>query len=301
MKYPLIKTAKEIALATLICCALVGTVCAQSVPTLTPQSLEIRRLIGANDLDSAETKALAQVAANPNSAEAHYWLGAVYGQQAMRANIFSQMGIAKKVKREFEKAAALDPKHIESRFGLLQFHLQAPGIAGGDEDVAQTLAVELASIDTVSGHRARATLKFNDDDESGGMAELYGALKINPTHADTLAQVLGYLDSKKRAADAEPYIKTALSAAPSDPKIHYQAVKFAALTGRNTSEALLLADSILSIKPTPEGVNVPGAHFRRAQLLSALNRKPEALQAAQIAAKLAPDSEMITDYLDTLQ
>gem|GEM_PF-1839208 len=301
MQHPIKKTAMQIVLATLICFGILGQLNAQVAPTLTPQSQEVRRLIMLKDLDGAQTKAQAQVDANPNSAQAHYWLGAVYGQQAIAAGIFSKMGFAKKVKRAFEKAAALDPKHIESRFGLLQFHLQAPGIAGGDEDVAKMMAVELAAIDPVSGHRARATLKFNDDDESGGMNELYGALKINPAHAETLAQVLGYLDSKKRAAEAEPYVKAGLSAAPNDPKIHYQAVKLAAITGRSAPEALVLADSILSIKPTPEGVNLPGAHFRRAQLLAALNRKQEALQAAQIAAKLAPDSEIITDYLATLQ
>lgn len=297
MKRTLIITA----LASVISFALGGELRAQAEPVLSPQALEIRQLLASNGIDAAEAKALAFVSAAPNSAESHYWLGAVYGQQAMAAGIFSKMGYAKKVKLEFEKAAALDPKHIEARFGLLQFHLQAPGIAGGDEDVARAMAVELAAIDPVSGHRARATLKFNDDDESGGMSELYSALKINPAHADTLSQVLGYLDSKKRAAEAEPYIKAGLSAAPSDPKIHYQAVKFAALTGRNAAEALVLADSILSIKPAPEGINVPGAHFRRAQLLVALNRKPEALLAAQTAAKLAPDSDLITDYLDTLQ
>ena len=178
-------------LAILICFAIEAQVHAQSEPTLTPQSQEVRRLIGIRDFDGAQTKAQAQVDANPNSAEAHYWLGAVYGQQAIAAGIFSKMGFAKKVKLEFEKAAALDPKHIASRFGLLQFHLQAPGIAGGDEELAKQMAVELAAIDPVSGHRARATLKFNDDDEAGGMAELYSALKINPAHADTLAQVLG--------------------------------------------------------------------------------------------------------------
>ena len=301
MKLPMKKTAMQIVLSALICFAIVGHAPAQVAPTLTAQSQEVRRLIGIKDLDGAQTKAQAQVDASPNSAEAHYWLGAVYGQQTIAAGIFSKMGFAKKVKLEFEKAAALDPEHIESRFGLLQFHLQAPGIAGGDEAVAKQMAVELAAIDPVSGYRARATLKFNDDDELGGMNELYGALKINPAHADTLAQVLGYLDSKKRAAEAEPYINSALSSAPNNPKIQYQAVKFAALTGRSAPEALVLADSILSIKPTPEGINVPGAHFRRAQLLAALNRKPEALQAAQIAAKLAPDSKMITDYLATLQ
>ena len=288
-------------LVSFICCTPLATLHAQVEPVLSAQSQEVRRLMGINDLNGAQVKALAQVTANPNSAEAHYWLGAVYGQQAMAAGIFSKMGFAKKVKLEFEKAAALDAKHIEARFGLLQFHLQAPGIAGGDADVAKQMAVELANIDVVSGHRARATLKFNDKDEAGGMAELYSALKVNPAHADTLAQVLGYLDSKKRALDAEPYIKAGLAAAPADPKVHYQAVKFAALTGKNAPEALVLANSILLIKPLPQGINLAGAHYRRAQLLAKLDRKSEALTSAQTAAKLAPDNEVITDYLETLE
>ena len=37
------------------------------------------------------------------------------------------------VRDSFEKAIALNPKHIEARWALIELNLQLPGIVGGSE------------------------------------------------------------------------------------------------------------------------------------------------------------------------
>ncbi|HSP94460.1 MAG TPA: tetratricopeptide repeat protein, partial [Thermoanaerobaculia bacterium] len=82
------------------------------------------------------------IAIEPSSTEYHLWLGRAYGYQAIRAAVLKQPSLAKKVRKEFEQASALDPDNLEARFGLIEFYLQAPGILGGSEKKAKEQAQE---------------------------------------------------------------------------------------------------------------------------------------------------------------
>ncbi len=257
----------------------------------TAQSKEIRKLISVNNYDAAVSKAEAQVAAMPNSAEAHYFMGAAYGVKASNANMFSALGFAKKVRASFERAAQLDPKHIEARFGLIQFHTQAPGIAGGDEDEALRYANELAKINVAAGYRAQAYFKMRAKDEAGAMAEYRKALAADPADGDSLGAVCADLAKKKQFDQANALIAAALAKAPTDAKLRYQVGKFSALTGQNLDAGLAHLDALLALPETPEGVSVAGAHWRRGQILEKLGRKADAVIAIEAAVRLMPKME----------
>ena len=63
------------------------------------------------------------------------------------------------VKNAFLTAAKLDSKHIESRWALVEFYLQVPGILGGSEKKAQQFADELLAISPVDGYLARGHIQ----------------------------------------------------------------------------------------------------------------------------------------------
>jgi tetratricopeptide (TPR) repeat protein len=257
----------------------------------TAQSKEIRKLINANDYDAAVNKAEAQVQAMPNSAEAHYFLGAAYGVKASNVNMFSALGAAKKVRAAFERAAQLDPKHIEARFGLIQFHTQAPGMAGGDEDEAQRYAKELAAINPAAGFRAQAYFKMRAKDEAGALAEYRKALAADPADGDSLGAVCADLAKKKQFDQANVLIAAALAKAPTNPKLRYQVGKISALTGQNLEAGLAHLDALIALAEAPEGVSMAGAHWRRGQILDKLGRKAEAVTAVETAVRLQPKME----------
>src|SRR5262245_2518551 len=89
-----------------------------------------------------------------NRAETHLWLGRAYGAKAMAASVLAQPSLAGKVRREFERASALDPEGLEARFGLIEFYLRAPGILGGSVEKARAQAAEVGRRDPMQGHRA---------------------------------------------------------------------------------------------------------------------------------------------------
>ncbi|HYW06283.1 MAG TPA: tetratricopeptide repeat protein, partial [Longimicrobium sp.] len=62
----------------------------------------------------------------------HLHLGNAYGVKAMGANPIRQALLARKAKSEFERAVELAPGNVDARWGLMRFHMRAPGLLGGD-------------------------------------------------------------------------------------------------------------------------------------------------------------------------
>ena len=274
---------------------------AQSRLASTAASKEILSLIRAKDYDTALEKAEAQTEALPNSAEAFYWLGSVNGMLAQTSSIFSKLGYAKGVRKAFERAAQLDPKMIEVRLGLIQFHLQAPGIAGGDEDLVPALVQQISAIDKGAGFRAQAIVKLIGKDPNGAKQFYRQALAFNPADVDALSQMVGTLDPVKDVAEIEALLKAASEKAPTDPRVQYQKGKWAALSGKDLEAGLVLLDQIAQITPEPDGISMPGLHWRRAQILEKLGRKADAIAALQRSLQLDGSTKEVKADLERLR
>jgi len=90
-----------------------------------------------------------------NNADYYYWYGGVLGMKALD-NKLSALGLVKKMKKAFHKAAELDKGHVDVRWALLETYLQLPGIIGGSYKKADSYANELAELSKVEGHLAKA-------------------------------------------------------------------------------------------------------------------------------------------------
>jgi len=144
----------------------------------------------AHRYDEARQQLELAVAANPNDAQAHHYLGRIamhdtdfrgaishlekaaslepsvaehqillgraYGQLAVRSGMTKKFGLAKRARAALERAVELDPESIEARSGLIQFHLLAPGIVGGSSSKASAHATEIAKRNPFRGALARA-------------------------------------------------------------------------------------------------------------------------------------------------
>ncbi len=91
----------------------------------------------------------------PKQADFYYKYGGCLGMKAKEANKFAALGMIGEVKASFEKAIALNPKHIEARWALIETYLQLPGIVGGSERKANSYANELMKISLVDGYLAK--------------------------------------------------------------------------------------------------------------------------------------------------
>src|SRR3970040_932809 len=82
----------------------------------------------------------------PSEANYYFKYGGVLGMKAKESNKFKALGMIGEVKESFEKAIALNPKHIEARWALVLLYIQLPGIVGGSESKAVKYSNELLKL-----------------------------------------------------------------------------------------------------------------------------------------------------------
>ncbi|MEM7420145.1 MAG: hypothetical protein AAF364_10485 [Pseudomonadota bacterium] len=126
------------------------------------------------DLDDAEEVADEFVKNYSNDYRAYHTHANVMGAQASNS-IFSALGYAEKAKQSLETAVTLAPDEVGVYQALMQFHLMAPSIAGGDMDEAEKLADKIATLDALEGQFAKAKF-YLQDDQVDKAVEIYATL-----------------------------------------------------------------------------------------------------------------------------
>ena len=88
--------------------------------------------------------------------EANYWYkyGGALGMKAKDSNKFKALSMLDDVETSFLNATKLDLKHIESRWALVIFYVQIPGILGGSEKKSQKYANQIMAISPSDGYLA---------------------------------------------------------------------------------------------------------------------------------------------------
>ena len=71
-----------------------------------------------------------------SNVDINYYLGVSAVIMAQKASIFSKLSYAKDFIKAMERTVELKPDHQDALNTLIGFHLNAPGIAGGDKDKA---------------------------------------------------------------------------------------------------------------------------------------------------------------------
>lgn len=214
---PALFTFKNISLWALLVCAVLGAAAARA--TETPSAfVPVKEALKAEKWDFAVEAGEKAVKELPDSSEAHLWLGRAYGQKAIRASIFSQMGLAKKCRSSFEKAVGLDPTSVDARVDLIQYYVNAPGIVGGGMDKARVEVKVLDGLDPARG------------------ALMYGYI----------------LAREKRPVEAEAEYRRAVSLKPGDAAIHWRFGRFLERTGKKDDAKAELREA-LKLDPAHEG------------------------------------------------
>jgi tetratricopeptide (TPR) repeat protein len=276
------------------------------------------------DLDSALRLAQKSLELDDKNARYHLQLANVYGEMAQRAGIFKQMGLARKYKSEAERAASLDPKFVDARMGLIEFYLEAPGIAGGDKKKARELADDIARSDSSQGYMAQARLAQQEKDTSKQEAAYLKAIAANPRNYDAevslaslYAEKLKNYDAGEKHARAAiqldlgrvhayavlatifaaqkrwPELDTILSQAeknvPDDVNPYYQAGKKLLLDGVDLGRAERYFHKYMSQPAEGEEPDLAAAHWRLGLVLEKQGRKREAISEIQTAVSMKSD------------
>ncbi|MDC8829517.1 tetratricopeptide repeat protein [Alteromonas gilva] len=282
-------------LIILLCCALLICLPVFANADINMQLAEVTKRM-AGDLDEAEELIEEVMASYPDNAAAHFLCGQIMGQQASNA-IFSAMSYAGKSLDCFKKAVELAPENTDYRLGLMIYYLSAPGIAGGDTDLAWEHASAIEDLDALAGIRAKLRFYRQTENEQGYSELLHGAQRAYADHAE-FHYLLGlHLQQQEQFAPALEAFNQAV-AANIDEEQHfhlsalYQIGRNAVFSEQFTEQGTAALQRFIDIGPDkPNLPTVPWAHFRLAQLYKHSNNL-EALTHHLALAKTSADDTL---------
>jgi tetratricopeptide (TPR) repeat protein len=203
---------------------------------------------------------------DPGSAQAHYFLGAAYGEQAMRASKLRQPFLAKKVQHAFERAVQLDPDYLDARTGLLDFYRMAPGFMGGGMDKARAQAAEIRKRDPLRGAYAFAGIALAEKKLDVAAQEYERAIAAAP---DSVGPYLALGELRGRQghwADAWTHLDRYRARRPSDPRLPYFTGRLAGASGQRLDEGEQALALYLQREPPPRAPSHGAAHWRLGQI-----------------------------------
>lgn len=104
---------------------------------------------------------------HPNDSEAYYLSGLVYLALINEVNVFKKVGMANKALSSWKASVAADPGNLDSRYAIFAYYTSAPGIAGGDMDIAREQMNEIEQLDRGYGAMAKGFLLSKRKDTAG--------------------------------------------------------------------------------------------------------------------------------------
>lgn len=144
------------------------------------------------------------IAQLPQSSTCHLQAGRLLGVNAMEAGIMKAMGSVGRIKVWFTKALELEPKSFEARHDLIQFYLQAPGIAGGSVAKARELAQAATAFSGEQAKLLKAMIATYEKKRDEAEALLQGVkLRVDDPLAEALDDAwigLGFSHINDKAA-----------------------------------------------------------------------------------------------------
>lgn len=274
-------------------------------------------------LEEAVTLAAAAVAAAPGDAQVQYAYAEVCAQKAQSVSMLKAAGWAGKLKKAAEAALVADPRHADAMEMLIEFHLRAPGVMGGDKKQAAALWQRLEQADPAAAALQKAGEAFRAKDTTRAAQWLAKAAEIKPPSPQALIRYASYLTPSYRdparaeklalqAVELEPWrtsgwqvlaalytfqqrddeleklLARAEAVEPSHLAPRYQAARQLLSMKRDPARAERYLRAYLA-KPTEFGSpSHGGARWRLGQALEQQGKKSEAIAEIEQAVKLDP-------------
>jgi len=250
----------------------------------TPTQAELRVMQAKAMLSLQDDEALEELMPTllkdfPNHAELIYLASANQFNLAQSGSMFSAPGRAKKGLAYLQQAVKLEPANMTYQRALIGFYLQAPGIAGGDEDEAKKLADALLKQDVIQGSLAQADILHNNEQAAEALALIDTQLVAQPDNTDLLEAKAAILAKEKKAAEAFALYQKAITLYPTELEKYgsmYQLGRLAAVEGQDAATGTQALQQYLAFFKDSDNPMYPWAMLRLAQIQLRLNDKAAA-------------------------
>lgn len=216
-------------------------------PVLLRQSARVQQAFG--ELDQAQDMAERAVKLAPRDADAHAVLADICGQAAQKAGPLSQVGLARRFKKEADAALAIDPGQLDAQLDLISFYQKAPGIVGGDKKKSRELLDQIVSRDPPWAWRARERYASETHDTTALGGIYRDAVAKHPDDYRAQVALASWLALPWRgpASEAESHARAALAIDPERVSAYTLLAIFEAHAARWDDLDRTLADAELKV------------------------------------------------------
>jgi tetratricopeptide (TPR) repeat protein len=262
--------------------------------------LLVRVLLSQRKVEAAVDLAEDVVDDAPDDAQAQFWLGNAYGNRIGEVGMLGQARIAPKIRTAYEQALALDPDLHQARQYLVQFHLQAPSIVGGDVEKAREQQRELARRDPPLGHYTRGMIARHDEQPEVAIEAYLAAWHARPEDKGFRMAAGFALQEAKRWDEAFALFEAWISEDPANATGYYQLGRCAALSGKNLERGATALKHYLSLPQVPGQPEPQHAWYRLGQVQVHAGDVDAARASLQKALQIDADLEEAQAELDRL-
>lgn len=226
----------------------------------------------------------------PKVANYHYKYGGALGMKALSVSKIRAVTFIGDIKDAFLKAAELDPKHINTRWALVELYMQLPGIIGGSKSESLKYAEELEVLSTVDGYLAKGYIYEYDDEPE--LAEKYykKAIKIGGS-LTCFDKLTNLYESQKQPEKAIANIEEA-QVKHQRNALHYQIGKVAAEYDIELIKGEHCLQTYIKNYSAADGVPKAWANYRLAQIHKHKKNKSEAIKYINLAIAALPKIEV---------
>ena len=279
------------------------TLLARALPTDVTPTLYLGRIALAQGETEDGIKQFERcVAIDEKVADCHLWLGNALGNAAQRANKFKLPFLAKRTKKEFDRAVELDPSSVDARSGVLQYYMLAPGFLGGSMEKAREQAAEIDKRSKVRGALAYGLLADHDKNAREAEAAYQRAVAAAPDSAVGYNALVNLYVREKRWGDAFAMLDRIAARLPTEMNVPLAVARVAYLSGEQLPRGEEAAKHWIANTPREATVNARAvAHLRLGNIYEKTGRRELARSEYERAVSLNPKYEEAKKALDNVK
>ncbi len=212
---------------------------------------------------------------NPNNANYNFKYGGVLGRKAQSISKFRAAMYIGDIKKYLEKAAQLDPKHIEVRWALVELYIALPSMIGGSEKTAMKYANELMNISEVDGYLALGYIAEYFDRPKDAERHYKKAMAIGQS-PHTYEKLADLYENKTNEPEKSIDVREASAKKHQRNNINYQIGKISGMYNIELQKGIVYLNAFIANHTVKDGVPVEWAYFRKAQIYRHMGEKGKA-------------------------
>ncbi|RMA57114.1 tetratricopeptide repeat protein [Ulvibacter antarcticus] len=239
------------------------------------------------DWDTAISYYETLLKADDRSANYHFKYGGALGMKALSISRIRAITYIGDIREAFETAAELDPKHIETRWALVEYYIQLPGIIGGSEKKAEKYANELGKISAVDGYLANGYIAEYSERPKDAEAFYKKAIAVGGS-PHTYEKLANLYENNNRPKEAIETSEKSLRLHKRN-QLNYQIGKIAAQYKLDAELGIKCLQEYIENYTLKDGVPKDWAYYRMAQIYKNEGKKHTALLWVEKALQDRPD------------